>query len=91
MSEDDISFLRRRAAEEADLARRSPVPEAARVHAKLAAAYAARLAAAELLGSESYPMEDGAPPDIKDGLDVASGAASAPAPERSTEPLAAPN
>ena len=91
MFEDDISFLRRRVAEEADLARRSPVPEAAGVHAKLAAAYAARLAAAEPFGPDSCPIEDGAPPGIKDGLDVASDAASAPAPERSTEPLAAPN
>ena len=50
--EDEISFLRRRARQEAELAL-TGVPEAATVHRKLAAAYLARLANAGAAGANS--------------------------------------
>ena len=78
MTESELEYLRRRTAEELDIADRSPLLVAADVHRRLAMLYASRVA--ELRGTPliAIAKQDGVEPDLIEPMIMPQAAAAVP-------------
>jgi hypothetical protein len=78
MTESELEYLRRRTAEELDIADRSPVLVAADVHRRLAMLYASRVAELRDTPPLAIARQDGIEPDLIEPMIRPQAAAAAP-------------